>query len=203
MRSELEAATGATLADRLGAEDALVTANLAGAVLLAAGATRTVAAPERRTLVLQLGHLVSFCAPLDLLLRMAGCAPRLVGTVDRCVEAEVAPALRAADVAAALFVVRERPEPGLIDLPRWLWACHAAARPVIVVDALGRDPEARLDAGADLLALDGRALGLPAAGILAGKAELIAAAAAALDAIGAPGRAPDTLLAAFAAVPTG
>lgn len=201
MRSELEAAIGVALADRLGAEDALVTANLAGAILLAAAATRTVSAPERRTLVLQLGHLVSLGAPLDLLLRMAGCAPRLIGTVDRSTEAELAPALRAADVAAALFVVRERAEAGLIDLPRWLWACHAAARPVIVVDALVRDPEARLDGGADLLVLDGRALGLPAAGILAGKAELITAAAAALDAIGAPGRAPDALLAALATMP--
>jgi seryl-tRNA(Sec) selenium transferase len=150
------------IAARLGAEDAVIVAT-AGLALVAALACLA----QRGTAVMQRGHVVDLGpSPLELA-RMAGTSVHEVGVVDACDPDELAQALEHSD--AGLFVADpEASAPGLIELPSFVWACHAALRPVLIHHR-GRLPWDWLwDSGADLVSLDLRlTLGGPG-GLIAG-----------------------------------
>jgi seryl-tRNA(Sec) selenium transferase len=170
------AEVAAQVATHLDAEAAALAHGLAGAVMLAALATR----PAGRRVVMQKGHDIEIAGPLSALLALTGAEIVEIGSVDRATPAELETAL--ADAAAATFFVADEglAERGLIELPQFRWIARQSGVPTIVVAPATRNWEGLLDAGADLLVLDAAtALDGPAVGIVAGSSRLIAAALAA------------------------
>jgi seryl-tRNA(Sec) selenium transferase len=161
------------LAGLLGAEAALATPSGGAALLLALA---TCLAPGRRGVAIQRGQCRDIGGSPLRLIAMAGGEPREIGLADRCRidEAEVA----LVDAALGLFVVdADLSAPGLLDLPRFAWACRAAGRPVVAHLGHSRAWVASLDAGAGLVVLDlALALG-GTGGVVAGDAALVALAA--------------------------
>lgn len=177
----------ADLAGLLLTEDALVVAN-GGAGLIAA---MSACGPR---IIIQRGHVADIGGSPLRLIAMAGCRAVEVGLVDLCDAVEVGNA----EADAGLFAA-EAARPGLVDLPHFLWACHRASRPAIVY--LGSQTEwvGVLDAGADLVVVDlGRSVGIAGA-VVAGRAELVARARAAVESLPVMLAAPPETLAAAAA----
>jgi seryl-tRNA(Sec) selenium transferase len=193
------AEAGAAVARRLAAPAATLAHGFAGAVLVALLAVR----PEARRLVFMAAHDIEIAGPLRHLVGLAGGEPVAVGSVDRLRPAELEAAL-AGDVAAVLHVADDSlPRSTLPPLPVVRHLAHLRGIPTIVLAPGRPDAEALLDAGADLLVLDGaQALGGPPLGIVAGRLDLVALAEAALAA--GPGRlvapAPDHLAQLLAAL---
>jgi D-glucosaminate-6-phosphate ammonia-lyase len=199
------------LARLLTAEAARVCATPAGALVVAVAACiagTELAAVQRlpdtagrpRRIVLQRGHAIELGGvPLLQLLRLAGAEPVEVGTVRRCAPDELDAAL--ADGAVAGLCVAGT-EPGLVDTARCVWACRTARLPSLVVADAAAGPLAALDAGADLVVIDVAALyGGPEAGVIAGRAGLVAACTLQERGLGALFRpAPATVAATIAAV---
>ncbi|MFO1066993.1 MAG: hypothetical protein U1E14_00530 [Geminicoccaceae bacterium] len=166
----------AALARAACAEAALLAANGGAALLLAVAA----AVPCGERLVLQRGHVVDLGgSPLDIV-RLAGAVPVEVGFADACGEKALGAAM--AGARAGLFVGGVAAD-GLLDLPRFAWACHQAGVPAIVHLNSGRDWTARLDAGADLVVVDlMRSAGVDG-GLVLGRADLVAMARERLAAV--------------------
>jgi seryl-tRNA(Sec) selenium transferase len=182
-------AGGGELAGLLTAEAAAVYRSLAGAVTVVAAAlvAGTDPAAARRLpdaggrpdgVVLPLAQAVELEDGLALtqLLRLGGAAPRLVGTAGRCEPDEVAAELARDGGVAGLHVRGGVGEAAVIGMAAFIWACRTAGRPALVLDLTGEGPLAALDAGADLVLLDpATAFAAPSAGLVAGRASLLAA----------------------------
>jgi seryl-tRNA(Sec) selenium transferase len=164
------------LAEALEAEAACLWGGWAGALVVAAAAC--VAGEDPRAvgllpdpggrpnrIVLQRGHVLDLGGgSVPQLLRLGGALPAEVGSADRCGPEELDAALSA---AAA---------PGLLPLAPFAWRCREAGRPAVVAILDGAASHAAaLDAGADLVVLDGSALGGPPCGIVAGSERLVRA----------------------------
>jgi seryl-tRNA(Sec) selenium transferase len=174
-----------TLSRLLTAEAARVCASPAGALIVAAAACIAGsdlaavqrlpdAAGRRHRIVLQRGQAVELGAvPLLQLLRLAGAEPVEVGTARACAPDAFAAAL-STGTAAGLCLAGAEPE--LVDMARCVWACSAAGVPSLVLADATTGPLAALDAGADLVVIDVAALyGGSEAGVIAGRADLVAA----------------------------
>jgi len=112
------------------------------------------------------------------MLRLAGAVPVEAGAANACDVTRLEAAI-GERTAAAVFVFHSgTPASGLLDLPRFIHAAHGRGVPVIV-DAAGETHwTACLDAGADLVLVSAqKELGGPTAGIVAGRRDLVAAAA--------------------------
>jgi seryl-tRNA(Sec) selenium transferase len=200
-----------TLARLLTAESVRVCASPAGALVVAAAACiagADLAAVQRlpdaagrpRRIVLQRGQAIELGGmPLLQLLRLAGAEPVEAGTARACAPDALAAAL--ATGAAAGFCLAGA-EPGLVDMARCAWACRTAGVPSLVLADAVAGPLAALDAGADLVVIDVAALyGGPEAGVIAGRAGLVAACTLQERGVGALFRpAPATVAATLAAV---
>jgi seryl-tRNA(Sec) selenium transferase len=190
-----------TIAQRFGASDALVTANLPGAVALASALLLPSGAnigQAGASLVLQLAHANDIeGTPLTDLLTLGGANLRLLGSVQRCSASTLKTAT--AGTAGAVFVVGAAGSGDTIDMPSFIWSCHQASLPVLVLDLTGDDPEAALDAGADLLAFDAAALGADPAGVLVARSDLIGHCPEPGPALAAVTRAPAILVERLAA----
>jgi L-seryl-tRNA(Ser) seleniumtransferase len=184
----------ATLARLLTAEAAYVRGSPAGALLVAVAAAITGgdaaaalglpdAAGRERRVVVQRGQMVELGGlSLARLLRFAGAVPVEAGTVERCPAEEVA-ALLADGPAAGLFVERAD-SAGLVGLAEFVWACRRSGVPALALPAGA--PLAALDAGADLVIVDlAHAYGGAGLGLIAGRADLIAACAVQEAGVGA------------------
>lgn len=158
------------LAALLGAEAALAAPSGGAALVLALMACL---GESGRAVVIQRGHVVDLGGSPLRLIEMADALPLEVGLADGCRPEEVEAPL--GDAAAGLFVVGV-PSPGLVDLPRFAWACRGRGRTCIA--HLGRSPAwtAAMDAGADLVVLDLALLLGGTGGVVAGDAARIAAA---------------------------
>jgi L-seryl-tRNA(Ser) seleniumtransferase len=195
----LLADAGAAVAEKLGAEAATLTHGFAGAVLLAAMAVR----PKGRPIAFLAAHDIEIAGPLRDLLPLADAVTCPVGSVDRASRDDVEAALTN-ETAAALYVADDRLAAApLIGLPDFRHAAHQRSVPTLVLASGGAAAEALLDAGADLLVLDAATtFAGPPLGIVAGRADLVANAAAAQSS--GSGRltlpAPDHLAALLAAL---
>jgi seryl-tRNA(Sec) selenium transferase len=203
------------LAEALEAEAACLWGGWAGALVVAAAAC--VAGQDPRAVrllpgpgggrpdrvILQRGHVLDLGGgSVPQLLRLGGASPAEVGSADRCGPEELDAAL--ADAAGALFVASAAAAPGLLPLGPFAWRCREAGRPSIVAILDGAASHAAaLDAGADLVVLDGSALGGPPCGIVAGSERLVRACLAQDRGVGRALRArpddADRLAAALAA----
>jgi L-seryl-tRNA(Ser) seleniumtransferase len=185
--AQLQIDASRQIAAAFGCEAGLVTAGSAAGISIAVAAAMTgtdrmhvMRLPDttgmKSRVVMQRGHDANFGATVNQMIRLTGATVDFIGTVERCDPDALRGALRS-DTAAAVFVVSHHTaQSGMIGLREFCAICHGAGVPVIV-DAAGehdlRDP---LSAGADIaIASAHKNYGALTAGIVAGRAALVAA----------------------------
>jgi D-glucosaminate-6-phosphate ammonia-lyase len=185
---DLQKKVGAAIARLCGTEAGFVTASCSAGISVAVAGAITgfdLAAIERlpdttrlkNEVVIQLGQVASYGAPVDQAIRLAGAKVVTVGqaTFARGYQLEGAITER---TAAAVYVVSHHVvRYGLIPLDEFVAACHARGVPVIVDAASEYDLKGFLAQGADIALYSAhKFLGGPTAGIVAGRRELVQAA---------------------------
>jgi len=130
----------------------------------------------RRKVVLQKGHAIDFGAQMVQMIRMAGGRPVEIGSANKTKLAHLTGAL-GPEVAAVLYVISHHAvQDGMLPLADVVRAAHDAGVPVVVDAAAEVDLTKFSAAGADLVVYSGhKAIGGPTSGLIAGRADLIAA----------------------------
>ncbi|TPJ83349.1 aminotransferase class V-fold PLP-dependent enzyme [Mesorhizobium sp. B2-5-13] len=177
---DLQRCASTVIADLTGAEAGFVTASCSAAISLAVAACMTgpdLVAIERLPdtaglkdeVVIQSGHMVSYGAPIEQAIRIAGAKVVPVGQATSAAAYQLAGALTE-NTAAAVYVVSHHVV-GYAQIPLKIFAevAHARNVPVIVDAASEYDLEGFLADGADLVLYSGhKFLGGPTSGIVAG-----------------------------------
>lgn len=192
----LQRAVGGEIARALDAEDAMITAGAAAGIALMVAACiagddleRIEALPDfgdaPNEILLQAGHAVNFGAPAVQMIRLGGGRARLLGSVNSVSEAHLRGAIGPRS-AALLFVQSHHcVQKGMLSLDRCIELCHECSLPVLVDAAAEEDLRFYATGGADLVSFSGgKAIGGPSSGIVAGRADLIAACRAQSRGIG-------------------
>jgi L-seryl-tRNA(Ser) seleniumtransferase len=182
---DLQRKASAAIAQATGAEAGVVTASASAGVSQAVAALMTggdMAAAERLPdvsglardeVVLQLGHLVNYGAPIDQSVRLTGAKVKLAGTATETNEYQLAGAIGDRTVAGLYVVSHHVVNYGQLSLPAFVRVCHAKEVPVIVDAASEYDLRGFLAAGADVAIYSGhKFLGGPTSGIVAGTKEI-------------------------------
>ncbi|TPO13435.1 aminotransferase class V-fold PLP-dependent enzyme [Mesorhizobium sp. B1-1-5] len=178
--SDLQRRASAVIADLTGAEAGFVTASCSAAISLAVAACMTgpdLVAIERLPdtaglrdeVVIQSGHMVSYGAPIEQAIRIAGAKVVPVGQATSAAAYQLAGALTE-NTAAAVYVVSHHVV-GYAQIPLKIFAevAHARNVPVIVDAASEYDLKGFLADGADLVLYSGhKFLGGPTSGVVAG-----------------------------------
>lgn len=175
------------IADLTGAEAGFVTASCASGITVAVAAAMTGSnlhaieqLPDTTGLkneVLMLsGHMVSFGAPVEQMVRLAGARVVPVGQATSSSAYQLAGSITDR-TAAALFVVSHHVvDYAQVPLKTFVDVCHARGVPVIVDAASEYDLRMFLAAGADIAIYSGhKFLGGPTSGIVAGSKTLVRA----------------------------
>jgi D-glucosaminate-6-phosphate ammonia-lyase len=184
---EMQAAASETIARLTGAEAGCLTSSASAGVTMCVAATMTgldlaqveslpAETGERDEVVLQLGHVVDYGAPLLSAVRLAGAKPRVIGQVSRVFDYQMEAAL-SERTAAALYVVSHlTAQIGQIPLKRFVEMAHSRGIPVIVDAAAEGDFRSFIAAGADLVIYSGhKVLAGPTSGVIAGRKDLVRA----------------------------
>ena len=195
---ELQRRAGAEIARLLGAEAAMVTTGAASGIALMVAAlvagsdmTRVEALPDPgdapHEIIIQAGHVVNFGAPVRQMVAIGGGKARPIGATNQVYESHLTGAL-SAETAGVLFVQSHHcVQKGMLSLRRVIDLCHERAVPVILDAAAEEDLRGFATCGVDLVTFSGgKAIGGPASGIIAGRADLIEACRAQLSGIGRP-----------------
>ncbi len=187
---ELQDLAASAMRAAFAVEDGHVTACAASALVMAAAACMTWEQPDHAVaqlpdpsglpsrIVIQAAHCCDFGAPVVQMVRLAGATVVAAGSVNRCSAAELDRALTGPDVAAAIYVASyETARGGGMTLAEFANAARARNVP-IVLDMAGQTDFSSFLASAPDLAIISvhKALGGPTAGLLIGRADLIAAA---------------------------
>jgi uncharacterized pyridoxal phosphate-dependent enzyme len=189
---------GQLIAEWLGAEAACVTTGAAAGIALMTAACVAGSDPaaiellpdvagERREVVVQIGHLVSFGAPVAQMIRLGGGRAVAAGWANGVTRAHLTAAL-GPRAAAFLYVqshhaVRE----GMLPLAECLAICRERGVPCLVDAAAEEEPRAYVALGVDAVTFSGgKAFGGPTSGFIAGRRDLIAACRAQERGIGRP-----------------
>ena len=132
----------------------------------------------RHEVLVQLGHMVGYGASLEQSIRITGARVVPVGTVSVAQPYQLEEAING-NTACAVFVVSHMTvQYAMLALEQVCAICHAKGVPVIVDAASEYDLRGFLVRGADLVVYSGhKFLGGPTSGIVAGKEELVRAAA--------------------------
>lgn len=127
--------------------------------------------------VIQVGHMVSFGAPVDQSIRLAGGKVVPVGTVSSSYAYQLESAINERTAAALYVVSHHTVQFGMIALEQFAQICKARGVPVIVDAASEYDLKGFLAWGADVVIYSGhKFLGGPTTGIVAGRKDLVRAA---------------------------
>lgn len=175
------------IAELTGAEAGFVTASCASGITVAVAAAMTgsdlhaieqlpdTAGLKHEVLMLS-GHMVSFGAPVEQMVRLAGARVVPVGQATSSSAYQLAGAINER-TAAALFVVSHHVvDYAQVPLRTFVEVCHARGVPVIVDAASEYDLRMFLAAGADIAVYSGhKFLGGPTSGIVAGSRDLVRA----------------------------
>jgi L-seryl-tRNA(Ser) seleniumtransferase len=175
------------IAELTGAEAGFVTASCASGITVAVAAAMTgsdlhaieqlpdTAGLKHEVLMLS-GHMVSFGAPVEQMVRLAGARVVPVGQATSSSAYQLAGAINER-TAAALFVVSHHVvDYAQVPLKTFVEVCHARGVPVIVDAASEYDLRMFLAAGADIAVYSGhKFLGGPTSGIVAGTRDLVRA----------------------------
>lgn len=185
--SALHRYASTVIADLTGGEAGFVTASCASGITIAVAAAMTgsdMSAIERlpdagalknEVLILS-GHMVSFGAPVEQMIRLAGAGIVPVGQATSSHAYQLAGAITGRTAAAVFVVSHHVVDYGQVPLRTFVEVCHARGVPVIVDAASEYDLRMFLAAGADLAVYSGhKFLGGPTSGIVAGRKDLIRA----------------------------
>ena len=185
----LHQAASRAIARATGGQAGFVTASCASAISLSVAACITgqrLLAIERlpdttglkRDVLVQLGHMVGYGAPLEQAIRITGARVLPLGTVSMVQAYQLEEAITEHTACAVFVVSHMTVQYGMLGLEQVCAICHAKGVPVIVDAASEYDLRGFLARGADLVVYSGhKFLGGPTSGIVAGTEELVRAAA--------------------------
>ena len=185
----LHRAADRVIARATGGQAGFVTASCASAISLSVAACMTgqrLLAIERlpdttglrREVLVQLGHMVGYGASLEQSIRITGASVVPVGTVSMAQPYQLDEAINASTAGVVFVVSHMTVQYALLTLEQVCAICHAKGVPVIVDAASEYDLRGFLARGADLVCYSGhKFLGGPTSGLVAGRADLVRAAA--------------------------
>jgi len=175
------------IADLTGGEAGFVTASCASGITIAVAAAMTgsdLSAIERLPdtaglkdeVVMLSGHMVSFGAPVEQMVRLAGAKVVPVGQATSSHAYQLAGAITDRTAAAVFVVSHHVVDYAQVPLKTFVEVCHAKGVPVIIDAASEYDLRMFLAAGADIAVYSGhKFLGGPTSGIVAGSKDLVRA----------------------------
>ena len=183
--NDLQRKASAVIARLTGGEAGFVTASCSAGISLAVAATITgpdllaieklpeTSTPKNEVLV-QMGHMVSYGAPVDQSIRLAGGKVVMIGQATSTHRYHMENAITDRTAAAVYVVSHHVVDYGLLNLKEFVEIAHAKGVPVIVDAASEYDLRLFLEQGADIALYSGhKFLGGPTSGIVAGKKELV------------------------------
>lgn len=185
--SALHRHASGVIADLTGAEAGFVTASCASGITIAVAATMTgpnlhaieqlpdTTGLKNEVLMLS-GHMVSFGAPVEQMVRLSGAKVVPVGQATSSSAYQLAGSINERTAAAVFVVSHHVVDYAQVPLQTFVEVCHARGVPVIVDAASEYDLRRFLSAGADIAVYSGhKFLGGPTSGIVAGSKDLIRA----------------------------
>jgi D-glucosaminate-6-phosphate ammonia-lyase len=185
--NDLHRKASAVVARLTGAEAGFITASASAGITLALAGCMTGAdlgrveqLPDTRGMknevVIQVGHLVGYGAPVEQAIRLAGAKVVSVGQATEVRGYQLAHGLTESTAAALYVVSHHTVQYGQLPLDRFAAICHERGVPVVVDLASEYDLRGPLKAGADLAIYSAhKFLGGPTAGIVAGATGLVRA----------------------------
>lgn len=183
--NDLQRKASTIIARLTGGEAGFVTASCASGISLAVAGAITgpdllaieklpeTTTPKNEVLV-QMGHVVSYGAPVDQSIRLAGGKVVIIGQATSTHRYHMENAITERTAAAVYVVSHHVVDYGLLNLKEFVEIAHAKGVPVIVDAASEYDLKIFLEQGADIALYSGhKFLGGPTSGIVAGKKELV------------------------------
>lgn len=185
--STLQEVANTALSEQAGSEAGAVVHCAAAGITLAVAAAMTGSDPKRAAalpstaglrnrVVLPTGHAVNYGHPLEQAIRLAGAVPVMAGDTASCPTSKIAEEIAHPDTCCLLLVVSRLTKGEPVDLDAAIKVAREANVPV-VIDGAAQIFRARqlIAAGADLLIVSGQKyLGSPTAGLIFGRADLVA-----------------------------
>lgn len=183
--NDLQRKASAVIARLTGGEAGFVTASCSAGISLAVAGAITGnnllaierlpdVVPEKNEVLVQMGHVVSYGAPVDQAIRLAGGKVVLVGQATSTHRFHMENAITDKTAAAVYVVSHHVVDYGLLNLKEFVEIAHAKGVPVIVDAASEYDLKIFLEQGADVALYSGhKFLGGPTSGIVAGRKELV------------------------------
>lgn len=186
---DLQRAASTVVARLTGGEAGFITACCASGITMAIAGAMTgtnLLAIERlpddtgelkSEVVIQLGHIVNYGAPIDQSVRVAGAKVVPAGTVSVTQDYHVREAINDRTSAGLYVVAHHTVQYGMLSLEEFCEICHAKDIPVIVDAASEYDLRGFLARGADIVIYSGhKFLSGPTSGIVTGRKDLVRAA---------------------------
>lgn len=186
---DLQRAASTVVARLTGGEAGFITACCASGITMAIAGAMTgtnLLAIERlpddtgdlkSEVVIQLGHIVNYGAPIDQSVRVAGAKVVPAGTVSVTQDYHVRDAINERTAAGLYVVAHHTVQYGMLSLEEFCEICHAKGVPVIVDAASEYDLRGFLARGADVVIYSGhKFLSGPTSGIVTGRKDLVRAA---------------------------
>ncbi|MEI9408624.1 aminotransferase class V-fold PLP-dependent enzyme [Mesorhizobium salmacidum] len=186
---DLQRAASTVVARLTGGEAGFVTASCASGITMAIAGAMTgtnLLAIERlpddtgnlkSEIVIQLGHIVNYGAPIDQSVRVAGARVVPAGTVSVTQDYHVREAINERTAAGLYVVAHHTVQYGMLSLEEFCEICHAKGVPVIVDAASEYDLRGFLARGADVVVYSGhKFLSGPTSGIVTGRKDLVRSA---------------------------
>ncbi|NTE88869.1 aminotransferase class V-fold PLP-dependent enzyme [Agrobacterium rubi] len=183
--NDLQRKASAIIARLTGAEAGFVTASCSSGISLAVAGAITgpdllaiERLPETTTskneVLIQMGHVVSYGAPVDQSIRLAGGKVVMIGQATSTHRYHMENAITENTAAAVYVVSHHVVNYGLLHLKEFVEIAHGKGVPVIVDAASEYDLKLFIEQGADIALYSGhKFLGGPTSGIVAGKKELV------------------------------
>lgn len=185
---ELQKRASKVIARLCNAEAGFLTASCSAAITLTVAGAMTGAdlyaveqLPDttqlRGDVVIMAGHMVSYGAPVEQAIRLAGAKVVPVGQTTRALAYQLAGAITERTAAAVYVVSHHTVQHGLLALDEFAAICHSRGVPVLVDAASEYDLTGFIEAGADVVLYSShKFLGGPTGGIVAGRKDLVRAA---------------------------
>jgi len=183
--NDLQRKASAVISRLTGGEAGFITASCSAGISLAVAGAITGdnllaieklpdATPEKNEVLVQMGHVVSYGAPVDQAIRLAGGKVVLIGQATSTHRFHMEKAITEKTAAAVYVVSHHVVDYGLLNLKEFVEIAHARGVPVIVDAASEYDLRLFLKLGADIALYSGhKFLGGPTSGIVAGRKELV------------------------------
>lgn len=183
---DLQRAASTIVARLTGGEAGFITACCASGITMAIAGAMTgtnLLAIERlpdnteglkSEVIVQLGHIVNYGAPIDQSVRLAGARVVPAGTVSVTQDYHVRDAINDRTAAGLYVVAHHTVQYGMLSLEEFCEICHARGVPVIVDAASEYDLRGFLARGADIVIYSGhKFLSGPTSGIVTGRKDLV------------------------------